>query len=253
MTVAAETRCLWHVRPSAEAEATLLLLPHSGAAAQNFAGWREAFGPEVELIAAQYPGRASRASEPLPMSVREAADEIAAAVAPLGNRPLHIFGHSLGAFVGFELAWRLTESRRAPASLIVSGAPPLHLERPEQPSPRTMSDAEMWREIERYGADLASLMRYPDLAARFLGVCRADMAMATEYRFGPEARRLSVPMLAMGGREDPIVPATVLPRWAELTTGPCECQNLPGGHFYFEDELDAAVALIARHLDRLGG
>jgi surfactin synthase thioesterase subunit len=250
VTTTSESKCLWQVQSGSLSGAAVLLLPHSGASAQNFVRWRGAFGPDVELVAAQYPGRASRTSEPLPLSVTEVVDEIAAELAPFEDRPLHVFGHSLGAYVGFELAWRLASSGQPPMTLIVSGAPPLHLERPARPSPRTMSDAAMWEEIDRYGADLTDLRKYPDLAIPFLKVCRGDMAMADEYRYGTKRRRLAVPMLVLGGEDDPIAPASLLPRWAELAAGRCSCYPLTGGHFYFEDDLDAVVTLIARHMDQ---
>ncbi len=249
MTTTSETKYLWRLRPGSPSGPAILLLPHSGASAQSFANWRGAFESDVEIVAAQYPGRANRVSEPLPLSVAEVADEIATALVLFEGRTLHVFGHSLGAYVGFELSWRLANGGHAPASLIVSGAPPLHLKRPRQPSPRILSDADMWQEIERYGADLTDLMKHPDLSTRFLSVCRADMAMAAEYRYGSDLRRLSMPMLVLGGSEDPIVPVSSLPRWADLTTGRCDCRHLPGGHFYFEDDLDAVVGLITRHMN----
>lgn len=253
MTATLDTRCIWQVQSGSPSRQTILLLPHSGASAQNFVNWRGAFRTDVELVAAQYAGRASRVSEPLPQSVAEVAEEIAAALARFGDRPFHVFGHSLGGYVGFELSWRLADHGHAPASLIVSGAPPLHLKGPPQQSPRSMSDAAMWVEIERYGSDLTDLRKYPDLSAPFLSVCRADMAMAAEYRYGADRRRLGIPMLVLGGRDDPVVPPSLLPRWSELTAGHCDCHTLPGGHFYFEDDLGAVAALISRHMDKLSG
>jgi pyochelin biosynthetic protein PchC len=249
VTVAAADKCLWSMRPGSPTGPVILFLPHSGAAAQSFAGWRDEFDLEVGLVAAQYPGRASRASEPLPAGVTDVVDDIVDRLDQFEGRPLHVFGHSLGAYVGFELSFRLAEGGRAPASLIVSGAPPVHLRRGPARSPRNMSEAEMWEEIERYGADLTELMEHPDLATRFLSVCRADMAMAAEYRFGSDRRVLEIPMLILGGSDDPTVSATLLPRWAELTDGPSVCHVLAGGHFYFEDQLDAVAALVASNVN----
>jgi hypothetical protein len=81
---------------------------------RNFAGWREEFGPQMGLIAAQYPGRASPASEPLAASETEVVDELAGRVEQFEGWPLHVFGHSLADELDREgLARRVGSDGRA--------------------------------------------------------------------------------------------------------------------------------------------
>ena len=52
----------------------------------------------------QYPGRADRMRDPFLTDARQMAKYIAAALAPLQDRPMALSGHSMGALVVYETA-----------------------------------------------------------------------------------------------------------------------------------------------------
>ena len=121
--------------PAPDAAARMLCLPHAGGSASFFFPMSRDLTPRVEVLAVQYPGRQDRYQEPCLTSVDDFADQIGAALADLewadgadGERPLALFGHSLGASVAFELTRRLEAAGRKPAVLFVSGrrAPSRH-------------------------------------------------------------------------------------------------------------------------------
>src|SRR5688572_31092003 len=100
---------LWVRRfhPADDAETQLLCLSHAGGSASYFFGVSRALAPEVDVLAVQYPGRQDRLREPCLRSIHDLADALVPAIAPLTGRPLAIFGHSLGATLGYEVARRL--------------------------------------------------------------------------------------------------------------------------------------------------
>lgn len=72
-----------------------------------------ALTPAADVIAVQYPGRQDRRNEPCVDDVRRLADLVTAEMLPWCDRPVALFGHSLGATLGFEVALRL-EAHAAP-------------------------------------------------------------------------------------------------------------------------------------------
>ncbi|HEX2290827.1 MAG TPA: thioesterase domain-containing protein [Pseudonocardiaceae bacterium] len=70
--------------------------------------------PSVEALSIQYPGRMDRRKEPGIEDIGLLAKDICAALLPMADRPLAVFGHSMGAAVAFELtgAWKTRDSRR---------------------------------------------------------------------------------------------------------------------------------------------
>ena len=54
-------------------------------------------------------------------------DALLAAMAPLTDRPFALFGHSMGAYVAYELACRLEERGVRPTHLFVAGPRAPHL------------------------------------------------------------------------------------------------------------------------------
>ena len=59
------------------------------------------------------------------------------------------------------------------------------------------------------------------------------------------AGAVDVPLVVLGGTDDPVVPAVELARWAEATLGSCEKSLFPGGHFYLTEGGIAVVKLRA--------
>src|SRR6266852_5398189 len=81
----------------------LICFPHAGGSASFFRDWGNHL-PESEVYGVCYPGRAERIDEPPPTDLRQLAGEIAAAVEPLSDRPIALFGHSMGGIVALETA-----------------------------------------------------------------------------------------------------------------------------------------------------
>lgn len=250
--------CLWNVRPAlvggsassspASTDKVLLMLPYSGGSAQSFAGWKNWLPGGFRIAAASYPGRGSRAHESFAAELDEITSELFDALADFDGL-LYIFGHSLGAFVGFELSWRLQFSGRPPAVLFVSAAPAPHRHRPYSFSPRTMPDDELLSLLESFDCLPEGIAEYPDMLSEALELCRADMALVYEYSFGDEPRRLSVPIVAIGGTEDPLVSSEELGHWTELSTCEGAVRTFPGGHFYHLNCTADVAAFISTYID----
>ncbi|WSV91468.1 MFS transporter [Streptomyces globisporus] len=107
--------------PAPDARARLLCLPHAGGSASFYLPLSRALGPDIDVLTVQYPGRQDRRHEPCVDSIAGLADALVGEVLPWADRPLAIFGHSMGAMVGFELALRLERRGTQPLVFFASG------------------------------------------------------------------------------------------------------------------------------------
>lgn len=224
----------------------LLCLPHAGGTCAFFRRW-PALLPGVDVLAVQLPGRGARFTEPAPDSLPAAAEALADAIEPMLDRPYAVFGHCLGAVLGFEFVRHIR--RRGlpePVHLFVSAAPAPHLA-PSQPRVSDLPDAQFRDVVVRLGGTGEALAANHELLELLLPVVRADFRLGEEYRVG-DAPPLACPVTVFAGDEDSQT-ASGFAAWEQHTTGQFRLVTLPGGHFYLDQELPRVTAAVRRELD----
>ncbi|MFJ4570458.1 thioesterase II family protein [Streptomyces sp. NPDC088846] len=239
---------LWFRRLRAPDEPTLRLacFPHAGGTASMFQGWRRLLPPDVELLAAHYPGRQDRIADPVIESMDELADRITHALLGDLDRPLALFGHSMGSAVAYAVAARLTvEHGVRPALLIVSGRPAPH--RAEPTTVHRDSDEAIIESLRRLGSTQLDAYDDPDLRELLMPALRADYrVLETGRPTDPVA--LATPIVACAGISDPRCGVDGLRSWSTLTTSPFTHRVFPGDHFYVEPYEADLVAYVSKHL-----
>ncbi len=104
----------------------MFCLPHAGGSASVYAPWVRLAAPvSLEFVPVELPGRAGRLAEPMITDMARLVETLEYALLPETTEPFAIFGHSMGALVGYELVRRLVErGAPQPECLIVSGSGP---------------------------------------------------------------------------------------------------------------------------------
>jgi surfactin synthase thioesterase subunit len=163
--------------------------------------------------------------EPLPRSLPDFAAAAAAEIGGWEDRPLVLYGHSMGGLVAYEVALRLPPNCTA-EKLIVSACrnPGLRQEIPED-----LSDEALLRTASMYGS-LTQELSSKEVQAYFLSQLRADLKLLGQYE--PNRQPIPVPLLVLGGEEDPVVKAADLEGWRPYTQKGFELRLVPGGHFF---------------------
>lgn len=241
--------CLWEMRPGTggPGQGTLLVLPHAGGSAQNYGPWADWLPEDLRILAAQYPARASRADEPVAADLHRIVDEILEALGDLDG-PLYVFGHSMGSYVGYELCWREQSAGRAPAVLFASGAVPPHRHRPNPATEEEITDEWLLGILGMYEGISDDLLNHPEVMSQALRTLRGDVKLFRNYAYGEVRRRLDTPIVVFGGESDDLVPPAEAERWNDLGTAECVTHLMPGGHFFYLDNMATVTDAMSTYL-----
>ena len=171
--------------------------------------WVAASG--ARLLAAQLPGRALRRGDPAPTSAQAVAGEVLPLIAPLiagssegregGKKtPYIILGHSLGAWLAFELAAAAAAAGLPPPTRLIVSAMPAPCMDPAARPWRAQAglDAEgLKAECRAWG--ISDAVFEPAVWTSYEGVLRADFRLFDEYvwrgkrgREGKESGRMKL-------------------------------------------------------------
>jgi surfactin synthase thioesterase subunit len=210
----------------------LVCFPHAGGSASTFIPLSEELSAGAEVLVAQYPGRQDRMAEPALADLRQMADQAAQALLPWRDRPVALFGHSMGSLVAYEVALRL-ELRwgRTPVGLFVSSrvAPSLSINR----GVHTMDDERLAMHLAKLSGTPPALLADKDLLAAILPAVRADYRAIETYQ-DREGFKVGCPISGFCGDKDAGVPLDGLAKWADYTTAQWTSRLFDGGHFYLQ-------------------
>ncbi|MEU2600556.1 thioesterase II family protein [Streptomyces hirsutus] len=221
--------------PPHTATALLVCLPHAGSGAFQFRPWQQMLGPDIALVAVQLPGRENRWREDPATCMAEVLDELTPRLAARLDLPYYVFGHSMGALVGYELARRLGRQQgRWPRGFLASAcrAPD---EQGEPSGIEGLTDEQLVAELVADGVVPAAVGANSRLAAAVTRPLRGDSAICDTYTPPETDPLLRCPLGAWRGQDDEGVTDGHIRRWAEWSTGPATVRTFPGNHFYHLD------------------
>ncbi len=234
-------------RPAPAAASRLVCLPFAGGSAGYFMPYARALEPGVDVLAVQYPGRQDRIGEAVIDDAHELADRVAQEVLRWADRPLTLFGHSLGGTVAFEVGLRLERAGVRPLGVVVSGrrAAGVHREEDLHRAPTERFVAQ----VRRLGSADSAALDDPELLEMALPILRGDYRAAETYRCRPQAS-LACPLLVLTGDDDPRVTAEEAVAWSAHTTAGFELRTYPGGHFFLTEHADEVIATVGELIER---
>lgn len=228
----------------------LLCLPFAAGSASLYRDWPRHLPLWLDIMAVQLPLRENRWNDAPAESVYEIADAVASELEAARYRSVTIFGHSLGALAGYELA-RVIEARDTlhVDILAVSGAvPPGRVER-RGPSLSHLPERQLLFVLEsRYGKLPTEVWEDAGLREMVTRSARHDFSLLEGYLSAGEDFAQRSPIRAdvisvMGADEggDAIEAAR---DWSLLTSGSFVQEIVPGGHMAIRDRSDT-VQLLA--------
>ncbi|WP_430790775.1 thioesterase II family protein [Actinoplanes sp. G11-F43] len=219
----------------------LLCLPHAGGSSSFYRPLAIPIGDAAEVFAVQYPGRQERRFEPPLTDLRELARLIHAELGPWNDRPLVLFGHSMGAVIAYEIARRLENDGAPPLGLIVSGRRAPSIAGGENVHQR--GDQAILAELRHLSGTAAALLDDEGVVQMILPSLRADYRAIETYRHRPGTEP-TCPITVLTGDADPRAPLAEVRAWSRHTTGAFDLRTFPGGHFYLTAQWPAVATAV---------
>jgi surfactin synthase thioesterase subunit len=223
----------------------LFCLPYAGGSARMFVDWAKDLPAWIEPVPLELPGRGFRFDEPASDDLAAVVAGLRARVRPKLDRPYAVFGHSLGALLGYELILALQQEGRPAAHFFPSGAGAPHLPT-RNPAPR-FDDEQLRSHIAELGGTPPELVANDELMELLLPVLRADFTLADTYRPPPGAA-LDCPTTAFCGDEDDEAPPVDMLPWRRHVRAPFTVRLLRGSHFFLDSARRDLLALIVSAL-----
>ncbi len=223
------------------AAARLVCFPHAGGGASFYRRWAALLPEGYDHLTVQYPGREDRIGEECVGELHPLADRIAEVLLPLTDRPLILFGHSMGASIAYEVARRLQEHGRAPHHLVASSRMSPTLERPG--TVHLLGDEEFLQELAAFGGISQEVLHHRELRDLFLRPMRSDYRLIETYQpRGTPA--LECPVTAVRGDLDHAHPEEEIRAWADVAGGDFRLLTLPGDHFFLAPRAQELIELL---------
>lgn len=230
---------------------TLLCLPYAGGSAAIYRQWGARLPEWIKLVPLHMPGRGVRHSMRPMHCWPELLDLLAEDVQPHAASPFAIFGHSMGALVGIELAHAIRA--RYGASPVWFGVSAC-----KAPSRRELELQWLTCPEEEFLVEVRSLKGMPDellenreFMELVLPFLRADFHLCGSYELRLRTP-LDCPMLVIGGAHDTEIAEDPLnlAAWASETTGMFEQIEIDAGHFFINTHRDRVIDLLVDSLAR---
>lgn len=229
---------------TSSATVRLFCFPYAGSGPSIFNAWPAGLRHSVEAFGIVYPGHEARLAERPLRDLGAIAASLVDDILPLLDRPYAFFGHSMGAYVAFELARRLPARGTRPDHVFLSGAGAPHL-----PPPCVLHDlpgAAFLRELIRLDGFPPEILRSAELVRHVLPVLRADFTACETYAVPPTL--VDFPITAFAGRGDARADVARVEAWDRFAGVSFDREVFDGGHFFVRDHRPAMVTSINRRL-----
>jgi medium-chain acyl-[acyl-carrier-protein] hydrolase len=228
----------------------LICFPYAGGGAYQYRSWSGRLPHDVDLYAMQLPGHEDRIREEPFHSLDDAVTALSEDLVALLDGPFAIFGHSLGAIIGAEVALQLESERGLrPEHMFASGSPGLPSVSPTRRPIHNLPDNELLEHIRQLNGTAQELLADKRILGLLLRIIRSDYAILDGYTYAGH-RTLSCPLTVFGGDADPTTTPTTLATWSSVTTGKTNLHMLPGSHFFLHSARDELLVLLRDALTR---
>ncbi len=238
------------LRPNPNASLRLFCFPYNAGSISVFRDWPDGLPSNIEVYGIQVPGGADRPSEQPLTHLSAVVETLAQVLLPYLNKPFAVYGHSLGALIGFELTRQLFQKHGlAPVHLFVGAWYAPHLPNP-YPSSKQLSEPEFIKQVLPLVDCSESVLENAEIMRSLLPILKTGALLYEQYTYS-EQKSLECPISAFGGVEDKVVNHDLLSAWHQHTRSAFTVQMFPGHHLFLHSDQSLILQAISQELMRL--
>ncbi len=227
----------------------IFLLPFAGASSYSYYDLTTRSNERFSFHPIEIPGRGRRHREPLVGDIENIALDTIKQMNLEKNVPYAIFGHSMGALLGFNVIRKqYSNGLPLPLHFFASGcaAPScLDISMPRYNLPRQ----QLFNKIYELGGVQPEIQHDEQLRDFFEPILRSDFKAFDTYQYAKE-QSFNIPITVITGEQDKLTEKQ-LTGWQKETNLPIEIVNMPGNHFFIFQNVDRLVQLINEKLSIL--
>jgi medium-chain acyl-[acyl-carrier-protein] hydrolase len=232
------------------ADSRLFCFPYAGGSSVVYHNWAKSLPEFVDVIPVQLPGRGMRLNTAPLTRMDGLTEQLSPVLGEFLDRPFYFFGHSMGALIAFELAHVLRMRYGVePEALFVSGREP-----PSVPGRETgihlLPKDRLVARLRLLNGTHPDLLENEEILELILPVLRADFELVQTYSFR-RGVKLTCPIRAFGGSQDPDANKEIIRQWRDFTSGPFSMEIFEGDHFFIHQQRDQVLACLSRALSNL--
>ena len=224
----------------------MVCLPFAGGGSSIFSGWKQALSEFVEVNPIYLPGREIRSNE-LPISnMLKLIGELVSYFKYCEFTPDVVFGHSMGAALGYELCAALqSNGLPVPKLLILSGhaSPDSRILK----SFHHLEDSLFIKSIYSLGGLDSEIIKSPELIEYLLPILRADFTLIETWN--PSGVILSdTEILTISGEYDEPASLMKMIGWSKFTSCQFNSITINGNHFFIQQKRSELLSLLKNKL-----
>lgn len=206
---------------------------------------------KISVYALELPGRGKRHNENLVLNKKEAIQDYVTQIKNLRNKePYIIYGHSMGATLGFSVVKEMEQQNDAPLQLVVSGnaGPGLKVFNESDSEIKkdryALPDSEFKDVLRELGGIPEEVLEHKELYDFFGPIIRADFQVLETSGFIEQNIKIDSPIHAIMGESEKRV--HLIDNWKNYTKSNFESQILSGNHFFIHDHPDEMVRILLK-------
>jgi surfactin synthase thioesterase subunit len=221
----------------------LFIFHFAGGNVYSFNFLKKYLDPYFEVICLELPGRGKRMNEDLIYDTEGAVLDQLAEFNKFRDkyRPYILYGHSMGAVIGFEMIKVLEESKDFPQLFISTGNPGPGDYR--EKNRHKLNQDDFIDALKELGGIPDEIYDNKELFSFFEPILRADFELVERYDCD-ESESISTPIYcAMGSKEKYVSKIT---NWENFTKGNFEHETFEGNHFFINDHPEKLAQFIKK-------
>lgn len=226
-----------------ESKMRLFCIPYAGRGASMYNSWEPFIPDQIELCAIQLPGREERFSEGRIEKFEILIHELIQEIIPYLDKPYAIFGHSLGAIIGYELTNALAmKHRMKPLCLFVSASfPPNQI---KNNNFNKLNKIEFLNKIIKYNGIPDEILLNKEFLDLFLPILRSDTEIYESYNsYNINPPKIICPLFSFGGNCDPLISQSSLYDWSNFTKSSYRAEFFKGDHFFINEMYNKKILI----------